>query len=606
MAEIAINKDIDRSLLLVEDPISANNRIFIKGQSFDATTLTPNWMEDMAQWGATATSRDITKTLDLSGLEGGASNAAVISLEKGTITGASSLDAGTSALASNWNKGGFATYHRSKDFANYPCKTYAFQGSSGTTIGTSIVLNYSYNNGTTTIYNYAGVYPGNDLSTTSGYYYEQNGSMTNGTVMPNVVFYYDPTTSKTWGYAEASTTTATGFGFYHSTAGTLLGSVIPMTTYGSAAAIGNDGWFMGVDDLGFLIFVVVANGTQGFATIRVNPNTAAVTTLIASSAQGLAEAGAHRRPSNVRRASSTRRVWYSSHFNASSILTPIRYVLDTTTGAVTATSCTMTYPGANTYATYAAKNTTEGYTATGQATESCSMQPHQWTQGGVNYITFFLLDKAPTVGNAPTRWNSAAKRTVMTYTIGSGTGDDVLTYHSSFSYSGSDQMPYDFMPIVTDGSSLVVARNSNIYFLNFNAGTGWVETGPYGLTNVRTIGLDSQNRLWATAQDKNRGTVHLITPTTPVSVNVVMASATGYTYSGSTINTTATVNAYGTGGTRIVANVTLTIDGNNMVFASNSSKTLTVATSASGDTTVNLTITGGGINNISASVVANV
>ena len=85
-----------------------------------------------------------------------------------------------------------------------------------------------------------------------------------------------------------------------------------------------------------------------------------------------------------------------------------------------------------------------------------------------------------------------------------------------------------------------------------------------------------------------------------------MASATGYTYSGSTINTTATVNAYGTGGTRIVANVTLTIDGNNMVFASNSSKTLTVATSASGDTTVNLTITGGGINNISASVVANV
>jgi hypothetical protein len=147
-------------------------------------------------------------------------------------------------------------------------------------------------------------------------------------------------------------------------------------------------------------------------------------------------------------------------------------------------------------------------------------------------------------------------------------------------------------------------RNNAIYFWNFNTTTGWVETGPYPLT-AKTVGLDSQNRIWAFANDRGFGTVHLVTPTTPVSVNVVMA-ASNYSYSGSPVSTTAVVNAYGTGGARIATNVTLTIDGANMLFTSNSSKTLTVTTSASADTTIALTINGGGINNISASVVANV
>ena len=605
MAEIAINKDIDRSMLLVEDPIAANNRIFIKGQSFDETTLTPNWMEDMAQWPFSG-ARDTQKVLDYTGLEAGIpSNSCVISLEKGTISANTSTETpGSGSIIGNWNKNSHVTYHRTKDFANYPAKIYGYSGSIGSTIGSTIVLCNGSNNGTSTVYCYNNYYNNQDLASSGGGWTQ--GSQTNGNVYPYVTLYYDTTTSRTWGYADPGSSTATGFGIYYSAANGLASTKIDMTAYGAIAAVGNDGWFMGVDDLGYLIFVIVANNTQGYATIRVNPSTAAVTTLISSTNNGLVETGAHRRPSNVRRASSTRRVWYSSHFNASSVLTPIRYVLDTTTGAVTATSCTMTYQGANTYSTYAAKNTNEGYSATAQATESWCMQPHQWTQGGTNYITFFHLDKCPTGTNGATRWSTAGKRTVMTYTIGSGTGDDVLTYHSSFSYSGTDQIAYDFMPIVTDGSSLVVTRNNNIYFLNFNTTTGWIETGAYGLGSVRALGLDSQNRLWATAQDKNYGTVHLITPTTAVSVNVVMASATGYTYTGTNISTTATVNAYNSSSARIVANVTLTIDGSNMVFASNSSKTLTVTTSASADTTVSLTITGGGVNNISASIVASV
>jgi hypothetical protein len=107
--------------------------------------------------------------------------------------------------------------------------------------------------------------------------------------------------------------------------------------------------------------------------------------------------------------------------------------------------------------------------------------------------------------------------------------------------------------------------------------------------------------MWGYAMDKNNGNIHIVTPTLPVNVSVVMA-ATNFTYTGTTIGTTATVNAYDWAGNRLAANVQLTIDGSTMLFATNSSKSYTVGTSSSGDTSVALNITGGGINNIYAAI----
>jgi hypothetical protein len=161
-------------------------------------------------------------------------------------------------------------------------------------------------------------------------------------------------------------------------------------------------------------------------------------------------------------------------------------------------------------------------------------------------------------------------------------------------------MPRNFMPINAEGTHMVVPIAGATKFFSFNPSTGWGETGTYA-AEFRQVGLDSTNRLWGISREKGFHTVHAIVPSTPISVTVNMA-AVSYTYTGSNISTTAVVNAYDSTGARIVASINLTIEGSTMLFTSNSSKNLTVSTSASADTTVNLTISGGGVNNIVASV----
>ena len=114
------------------------------------------------------------------------------------------------------------------------------------------------------------------------------------------------------------------------------------------------------------------------------------------------------------------------------------------------------------------------------------------------------------------------------------------------------------------------------------------------------MGLDSTNRLWGVFGDKSSGSVHTITPSAPVTLSLVMA-ANSYTYTGTNITTSAVLNAYDSGGSRYSANVSLTIDGTTMTF-DDASKSKSFQTSISADTTVNLIISGGGINNITTSI----
>jgi hypothetical protein len=258
----------------------------------------------------------------------------------------------------------------------------------------------------------------------------------------------------------------------------------------------------------------------------------------------------------------------------------------------------MTYSGANTYATYATRYTTEGTSSYNYY--SWHMKPYQFTVDGVNYITFWLTDKFAHTNSGPTRWSTSQKRTMMTYTIGSGTGDDVLTYHSSYTFPTVNDIPRDFMPINATGTQVMAPVTLQMKFFSFNSSTGWAPTGTYPY-EFRMVGLDQTNRIWGFSREKAQGVLHMITPTIPVTINVVMAS-TNFTFTGSNISTSCTVDAYGSDGLRISTSVNLAIDGNTMLFTTNSTKNLTVTTSASASTVVNLTITGGGVNNIIASV----
>ena len=574
MAEIHVKRLAQGYVTLIEDPVLANNRLFITTMGHDTTTLAPLFQK---QWMFTQN--------DAFNLSYQDDNYGELMLEKGMVACWSNSD--TSAPYDNLWMG---YYHATLDWNYFPVKP------TWKTINGKVLMTRRYTlpqmttgvgSGATTHYLYG------SLDITAG-----NGSVSQtDTYAPTYYCYEDVSNARLWGIAQGNSS----------------GSYLVVTqnyesVLGTGATItpsSNDRsmqFFLGVDDQGFLHCVSVQDGSTYYSQYtfwKVHPTTYAVTTIINQSSRIVTgRVNGKAWPSNIRRASSTRRVLYSCHYDTNSVLAPIRYVWNPADGTVVATNCTMTYQGANTYTTYAAMYTTEGGSTYNY--HPWHMKGYQFTVDGVNYITFWLTDKMAYAGSGASRWSSAQKRTMMTYTIGAGTGDDVLTYHSSYTFPTVNDIPRDFMPINSAGTQMMVPVTLQMRFFSFNTSTGWAPTGTYPY-EFRGVGLDQTNRIWGISREKAVAVLHFITPTIPVTINVVMASSS-FTFTGSNISTSCTVDAYGSDGLRLSTSVNLAIDGNTMIFTTNSTKNLTITTSASASTVVNLTITGGGVNNIIASV----
>ena len=198
-------------------------------------------------------------------------------------------------------------------------------------------------------------------------------------------------------------------------------------------------------------------------------------------------------------------------------------------------------------------------------------------------------------------YDSEAKyRTFVTFSV-NATDPKLLTYHSKVIIPAS---PKNNIWLNTEHTLMGVFGHSNFWVYSFNATTGWVLTSnqPY---RVEAAGVDGQGRIWLVdGGTYGYGRIHLVTPAVPASVSVVLAQS-GLNYQGSDIDTTAAVNAYDVAGNRIAAAVTLVIEGSSLRIINGSSQAvteLTVTTSTSADTTVNIRITGAGTSNIITSV----
>ena len=574
MAEIHVKRLASGLVPLVEDPVLSNNRLFISSQGHDTTTLAPLFQKNF-HW---------TFNDEFNFSSGSSPNDwGLLYLEKGTIQCWANTDSST-----DYDSNTECTYHVSLDPAFFPVKR------SWKTINGRVLTNLNSSRptseqGATSSVQY--LYPTTDWTLGAGAAARQ--------ATGNQITHYcyeDVSNNRMWGLSMGG-----GSGDYW----TYMTNYETIVTGNSTVAVPQTyarNFFMGVDDLGFITAMNVTdyNSTYSQYTFyRIHPTTFARTDVISASYRSNTTLTSPKSwPSNIRRASSTRRVLYSCHYDTNSVLAPIRYVWNPADGTVVATNCTMTYSGANTYSTYSARYTTDG--SMGYNMVSWHQKGYQFTVDGVNYITFWLTDKFAHANSGPTRWNTAAKRTMMTYTIGAGTGDDVLTYHSSYTFPTINDIPRDFMPINSQGTQMMVPVTLQMKFFSFNTSTGWAPTGTYPY-EFRMVGLDQTNRIWGISREKGFGVLHMITPTIPVTINIVMAS-TNFTFTGSPISTSCTVDAYGSDGLRISTSVNLAIDGNTMLFTTNSTKNLTVTTSASASTVVNLTITGGGVNNIIASV----
>jgi hypothetical protein len=579
MPEIHVKKIGSQFLPLIEDPTPSNNRLYLSTTGHDTTTLAPLFQRNFHY--------NFNDGFQLSDPQ--TDNFGTMILEKGTITCWAFSEASNPSYDNFYH----STYHQALDVGFFPTRkswktinnrVLIINGTSadsniGTSVG-SLAVNTRY------------VFPTTDLTTGPG------AATVTASLSSTQFCYEDITNNRMWmlGAGGGQGCNWIYNNSYESTAAD-SGTVVPPNNGTSVH------FFLGVDDQGFINGVGVqdSNSLHSVYTFyRINPTTFAVTTTLNLSTRNSAsQPGARQWPSNIRRASSTRRVIYSGHHEAGNTLSPIRYVWNPTDGSVTSTVCTMSYPGSNTYATYATRMATTGVSTTNVM--PWHSKGHQFTVGGVNYITYWLTDKRASLdASGLTRWATAAHRTMLTFSIGSGTGDDVLTFHSAYTFPTVNDIPRDFLPINASGTQVIVPVTLQARFFSFNAVTGWAPTATYPY-EFRSLGLDQTNRIFGITREKGNCVVHMITPTIPVTINVIMASQ-NFTFTGSNISTTCTVDAFGIDGNRIAVPVNLAIDGNTMIFTTNGTKNLTVTTSASGSTTVNLTITGGGVNNIIASV----
>lgn len=568
---------------LIEDPNPTQNRLFLTAQGHDGTYLNPIFgstfhynqaapIYNVSYPGATNNSNGIT-----------------LSLQKASIL----CYAG--ANVNNSDKEAYSAFHKSLDPNNYPARRNWY------TVNNRVIMtmpNTESADANTQGVNTYQIYP-SDI--TQGYIYSQTSIQ-----FPTNIFFEDPINNKLWGIASNSPRYQ--YVWYQANYDNPAAISNAGATFNG---VGNNPYFLGPDIANNTYWVVhtYAAGDPYYVFRQTANGTPIGTTLVNGVSTGNANNN-NSRPSNVRYDNSSTRVFYSSHFDGAGELRPIRFTWnpqDTSGASFTNTNCTMVYSTGtfSNYASVCVQTALSTYNA-----DNWHYQPWQFRPANANtttwYITFWPSDKTTNsvTGSAGplstnTRWATPYQRTMMTYTINTTT-DSVttatLTYHSSYTFPSVIEMPRDWLPINNDGTQIAVPVSGKVNFFTFNPVTGWGLTNSYPY-EMRSLGLDMQNRLWGVSNEIGNASVHLLTPTVPYTVSVVMPTQ-NFTYTGTNILTTATLYAYDSGGNQTSIITALTINGNSMLFTDTGTINLTTTTNATTGTQLNLTITGGGVNNI--------
>jgi hypothetical protein len=563
---------------IIEDPNPSNNRIYIVGQGYDLTTLANAWMYQFH-----FTKTDAWQT---SGINNRPDNGNFPVLQGGLVGCWGATDANLNAYGIN------DTYHTALDFPNWPTKK-ALKTVNGYTILLQNTINYG--SGSNNNYGYNGTLFIGPSDIGQGVFY--SATTGNQSWTASHLCYEDVTNYTLWVIESQQSDRA-----YVSYTPNYEQSYSPTRLLGYLGANQNIRWFfLGVDLLNNTWWLRVdSNSYSQYQIYKVAGGTKASTQMMTNVTSGENTINNMCRwPSNVRRDSAARRVFYSSHFNSTStVLTPIQFVWQADAGTISMTTCTMVYNTGTSFQTYSASCAS----SVGISGADCSnsLKAWQFSYGGTNYITFWPVDNSAAYGSGATRWPTAASRTMMTYSISPAPSDNILTFHSYYTFPDVYSLPRNFFPINNSQTQLAVPITGSINFFTFNNSTGWQISGNYPY-EARVIGADGTGRLWMIGAERGYNSIHSIQASLPVTISVV-TSATSYTFQGSNIITTALVNAYGNTGTRISSTLNLTIDGASMYFAATNARTQQVVTSASTDTVVTLVITGGGLNNIIADV----
>jgi hypothetical protein len=601
-----ISLSVNFTVALIEDPNPTANRLFLSGTAHDGTYLNPIF-------GTNFHYNNPGPTYAFQNHPGGNnySLGGIIATHKASINCTSGAN-----NVSNSDRDAYSAYHRSLDPLNYPARKMWY------TANQRVIMSGTYTdqgdqNATDSSMWYQ-IYP-SDI--TQGYLYQGLG----GTTWPNLLFYEDQLNNILWGM---------------STAAPMYPGIHYIRNYDSPGTISatrivrpdrTTPYFLGVDAANNTVWVA-HDFTTGdpYYIYKISPGNGSASTpylinIIGTTNNNTSPSGGitqgnssvyNSRPSNVRYDNSSTRVFYSAHFDGMGELKPYRFTwnptntsnlprTDTTGTAFTATTCTMVY-AVGTFSNYSRPCTITGqssYNADNWHYKGWQFRPQNTTTW---YITFWPSDKSTVsmsvpngYNNTAARWDTPLRRTMMTYSINTTTDTATtatLTYHSSYTFPSVYEIPREWLPTTNDGTQMAVPVTAKVNFFTFNASQGWGLTNSYPY-EMRMMGLDQQNRLWGIGSEIGQWTVHLITPTSPYTVSVIMPTQ-NFTYTGTNILTTATMVAYDQGGAQVAITTNLSINGNSMLFTDNGLTTLTTTTNVTTPTNINLTIFGGGVNNI--------
>lgn len=370
--------------------------------------------------------------------------------------------------------------------------------------------------------------------------------------------------------------------------------------------------FMGRDSNNNPYFVQTQHNTanEPITVSYVNASSKAVTAVVSAQLPATSNSQTYNMtiPSNIRTDSTTRKVFYTMHWDSSNNLAPVQYIWGPgQIGNISKVNCTMLYPGANTYANYAAHGANTNATST--LANIWFYRPYQFSVGSNNYITFTHNDMgAGWVANSATRFANTLARTWLTFQIGSvaSSNDNVLTFHSALTFPNITDFPHTYIASPANSNVLAVVNYRGVNWYNFNTTSGWTFASLYP-GRIASVGFDQTARCWAYVADNGNpdpGSLHIVSPTSnsavPTNIGIVYSNSNPI-YAGSNVSITANVNAYDNSNNRMVANLTFTIDGYSMIFA-NGAKSATITTSNSADTQLSITVTSGGTSSLIPSI----
>lgn len=590
---IAYSKYNNRWNLIQEDPDRSKNRIYIENVAFDTNTLRARPLDQFVVQDSSNTGRSGSAVLGIGNL----------TLAQIFTNGKYHSFYTTSNTADNVGfPGAYDSYICSLDYENYPALL-QIRGSNG------VVALYLFDNYGATAAR-GTVWRASDMNAGSHLYQQLSGEQ--------VAHFYELPDEPGAFYALALNSQGASGGTAIGISRLQPATGVSVTT--NMTRNFQNFFFIGINNDKTAMFCSLNGNTQDITFYNCNKE-GNVNTFKTFYHPGW-PINHYQFPSNIRHASTTRKVFYQGGWDRHPLdefkeAFFTRFEWDAIANTVTETACTITYPSGKTHKSF---QRCVPYVAANHASNRnvWFYKPHQFTVAGITYLTYMFIDRGNPNNINVRAWSGGRDRqnTWVTFTVGSGSNDNQLTYHSTITFPQMRQFPRFHLPIDQAGNRLLIGTMDRVSTLTFDTDIGWFEHDIEAIS-ARSVAVDSAGRIYIISssssntyfetletygQSQGSFTIWEYIPCSPFLIDFRLEN-NEYTYLGININTNIILNVKNPLlGIRVAKTVKLTINGNTATFA-DGSKTQTVTSSTTQNTSIPIIITGAGRPIITANYV---